>query len=219
MQISRNLGKGATGADVRYVVEQLATLGYATGKDDQSFGEDLEKTVKEFQEDYGLPSDGRVSAQTAAAIRQAVDELMPGSVRVDPPTRKQVATLHTRLSAQLDELHALVAKSQGREVNRPFRQFTLTRGANNKIEMKFDPGVEVDASSLASAVPDASTLGYINAREVDPNDPAAGVVSGITGTVNANLRPSGGNAVCYIDPPGICEPCSVVIIIVVTRAL
>jgi peptidoglycan hydrolase-like protein with peptidoglycan-binding domain len=217
MQISRILEKGATGSDVRFVAEQLASLGYPTGKDDQSFGADLEKSIKEFQEDYGLPSDGRVSAETASAIRQAIEELMPGSVRVDRQMRKQIATLNARLNTELDELHALMARAQGRELKRPFRQFTLTRAAYNKIEMKFDPGVEVDASSLASVVPDVSTIGYISAREVDPNDPAAGVVSGITQSINSKLRPREGNAVCYIDPPGICEPCSVVIVIVVAR--
>jgi hypothetical protein len=182
-----------------------------TGKDGQTFGDTLESAVREFQRDYGLSADGRVGPKTVSALRRAMDELVPGTFRVDEDTRNRVKRLHQEVLARVEELNALCTRGLGVESRRPFSQFTLTRTPGGKIEMKFDPGVDVPSASLAT-VPGAQKVDYIDTRSVDPEDPAAPGVTALARAVNTG---AGIAAVCYIDPPGICVPCSIVIVIVI----
>ncbi|MCL6472979.1 MAG: peptidoglycan-binding protein [Firmicutes bacterium] len=57
------------GDDVRELQLSLNTLGFNTGKVDGIYGETTERAVREFQRNYGLPSDGIFGPSTFTAIR------------------------------------------------------------------------------------------------------------------------------------------------------
>jgi hypothetical protein len=215
MNISRTLKQGATGVDVEFLAEQLTSLGYITGPKSDTFGETLERAVTEFQGDYGLKADGTVGPATLRAIRGAVEAVTPGSLRVDQEIRQRVTTLHQQVISNIDELSALVAGSFELDNPKPVSRFTLTRTpAGPRINMKFDPGIEVQGSSLPDLVR-TQTNDFIELGRNSLDEPE--LVS--KGRV-ADLASQGGlRAICYQDPPGICFPCTISIVIIIRGAI
>lgn len=56
------------GDDVRALQDNLATLGFDTGRVDGIFGLDTQRAVREFQQNYGLRPDGIVADDTLRAL-------------------------------------------------------------------------------------------------------------------------------------------------------
>jgi len=65
------LKKGDRGDDVKAVQEKLIALGYLSGKADGIFGSDTRDAVKNFQRNQGMDDDGKVGAETLAALNAA----------------------------------------------------------------------------------------------------------------------------------------------------
>jgi hypothetical protein len=209
MSIARRLQKGDSGVDVDQLAALLSGLGYDTGQPNGKFDEQLERAVKEFQKDYGVNSDGKAGPTTLSALQKAVDRFTPGSIKVDQDTRRQIEKVQEDLVKNIERLDALCAPNFGGHTGRKFSRFTLTRTQDGKkFHMKFDPGVEIRESSLPN-IPVVEGVDYIDMRQAR-GGPAGDAIAAISKAVNTNFK-----AMCYIDPPGICEPCSVVIIIVV----
>jgi peptidoglycan hydrolase-like protein with peptidoglycan-binding domain len=184
MEIVRALSLGSSGPDVEMLAHQLSSLGYETGTlRDQTLGPDLQKTIQEFQKDFGLKQDGVVGPATLKALTDAVATIVPGSFRPPYDTRNEIARLQNEIHSRVKELSRLVSGAIDLESDLPVRQFTLTENPDGRLSFKLDPG----------RIPHG-----------DASAPA--------------LKPLGGKgAVCYIDPPGICVPCSAVIIIIVIK--
>ncbi|MGI8838858.1 MAG: peptidoglycan-binding domain-containing protein [Pyrinomonadaceae bacterium] len=181
MDFIRVLNKDASGPDVQLLSEYLAGLGYDTGPvHEQTFGNHLEKAVKEFQADFGVKSDGVVGPNTMKALTEALDLVRPGSLRLSDDTRTKIAALHDEIYSRVEKLSKLVGRSLELDSDLPVRQFTLTQTRQGRrVNLKLDPG--------------RISVGNVT-------QPA--------------MRPiAGAGAVCYWDPPGICEPCSAIIII------
>ncbi|MBE9142738.1 peptidoglycan-binding domain-containing protein [Planktothrix mougeotii] len=66
------LKPGALGAHVREIQYQLERLGYNIGRFGMPFDEQLEATVKAFQEEMELPIDGIIGDATRLKIQEAV---------------------------------------------------------------------------------------------------------------------------------------------------
>lgn len=82
------------GDDVRELQISLNTLGFNTGKVDGIYGETTERAVREFQRNYGLPSDGIFGPSTYAAIRDLRHLLVDKVSRVFPdPHRDQPSAI------------------------------------------------------------------------------------------------------------------------------
>jgi len=62
------LEKGDRGDDVKAVQEKLIALGFLSGKADGIFGSDTRDAVKAFQRSKGMDDDGKVGAETLAAL-------------------------------------------------------------------------------------------------------------------------------------------------------
>ena len=76
MKLTRNLKKGMSGADVRFVKDSLFSLGFYSSKTKQitnsTFGADTYVAVCKFQRAKGLEDDGVVGPQTWAALEEAL---------------------------------------------------------------------------------------------------------------------------------------------------
>ena len=76
MKLTRNLKKGMSGADVRFVKDALFSLGFYNSKIKQitnsTFGADTYVAVCKFQRAKGLEDDGVVGPQTWAALEEAL---------------------------------------------------------------------------------------------------------------------------------------------------
>jgi len=88
------------GDDVRELQISLNTLGFNTGKVDGIYGETTERAVREFQRNYGLPSDGIFGPSTFTAMRN-LRHLLDGKVsHIFPdPHRDQpsaISVFHSR---------------------------------------------------------------------------------------------------------------------------
>lgn len=70
-----SLKQGSSGAEVRYLQENLAGLGYLVGTPDGSYGPKTAEAVRQFQKDYGLTVDGSAGNATQTAINNAVVRL------------------------------------------------------------------------------------------------------------------------------------------------
>lgn len=66
--LTRILKKGCKGDDVGALQQRLNDLGYNCGKADKIFGRNVEKSVKKFQKNNKLTSDGIVGKNTAHAL-------------------------------------------------------------------------------------------------------------------------------------------------------
>ena len=67
------LKPGDSGAQVKVLQRALATLGYASGAVDGSYGPSTQAAVAKFQHAAGLTADGVVGAKTRSAIRTALN--------------------------------------------------------------------------------------------------------------------------------------------------
>lgn len=76
MKLTRNLKRGMSGADVRFVKDALLSLGFYSSKIKQitndTFGPDTLVAVRKFQRAKGLEDDGVVGPLTWAALEKAV---------------------------------------------------------------------------------------------------------------------------------------------------
>lgn len=68
MDLTRNIRRYLTGADVKYVKDRLFELGYLHASTTQQFGNDSYRAAKAFQADHGLQADGIVGPLTWAAL-------------------------------------------------------------------------------------------------------------------------------------------------------
>ena len=66
---SRNVKKGDTGIEVKWVQWYLGALGYAVGAIDGDFGKDTDAATRRFQNDCGLAPDGIVGVMTRNALK------------------------------------------------------------------------------------------------------------------------------------------------------
>ena len=90
---------GSTGADVTKLQENLVALGYNIAVDG-IFGAKTEAALKEYQEAYGLETDGVCGSITWASIDAAVSALGEGTVTDVPLTLEQrVAALELKVAA------------------------------------------------------------------------------------------------------------------------
>lgn len=64
------------GSDIQRVQEILETVGYYNGPVDGNYNEEVRDAVMEFQEDYGLSSDGVVDTNTFEALEKVYDTLV-----------------------------------------------------------------------------------------------------------------------------------------------
>lgn len=69
------LKRGDKGANVREIQYQLERLGYNIGRFGMPFDEQLEATVKAFQEEMELPIDGVVGETTHLKLKEAVQKI------------------------------------------------------------------------------------------------------------------------------------------------
>ncbi len=82
------------GDDVRELQISLNNLGFNTGKVDGIYGETTERAVREFQRNYGLPSDGIFGSSTYTAIRNLRHLLVNKASRIFPdPYRDQPSAI------------------------------------------------------------------------------------------------------------------------------
>ena len=76
MKLTRNLKRGMSGPDVRFVKDSLFSLGFYNSKIKQitndTFGPDTFVAVRKFQRAKGLEDDGVVGPQTWAALEEAL---------------------------------------------------------------------------------------------------------------------------------------------------
>lgn len=76
MKLTRNLKRGMSGPDVRFVKDALLSLGFYPSKIKQiandTFGSDTFVAVRKFQRAKGLEDDGIVGPQTWAALEKAL---------------------------------------------------------------------------------------------------------------------------------------------------
>lgn len=72
-QAATTLGWGSTGTDVRRVQQLLRQWGYYDGQVDGVYGQQTYNAVIHFQRANGLTADGKVGAETAAALGIALD--------------------------------------------------------------------------------------------------------------------------------------------------
>lgn len=76
MKLTRNLKRGMSGPDVRFVKDALLSLGFYSSKIKQiandTFGSDTFVAVRKFQRAKGLEDDGVVGPQTWAALEEAL---------------------------------------------------------------------------------------------------------------------------------------------------
>jgi len=75
------LARGMTGAGVQEMQSDLLSLGFTLSQygADGNFGSETETAVRNFQYTWGITVDGVVGAQTAAAIKQAVEMVAAGT--------------------------------------------------------------------------------------------------------------------------------------------
>lgn len=81
---------GSAGEDVKFLQEQLATLGYKDlhGQQleaDHSFGPDTRAAVQEFQRDHHLKPDGVVGTITQSALSKQIQSQTSAFTRLDDP--------------------------------------------------------------------------------------------------------------------------------------
>lgn len=100
MKLTRNLKKGMSGADVRFVKDALFSLGFYNSKIKQitnsTFGTDTYVAVCKFQRAKGLEDDGVVGPQTWAALEEALAAEEPAK-EVDFPSldkMKHISATH-----------------------------------------------------------------------------------------------------------------------------
>ena len=100
MKLTRNLKKGMSGADVRFVKDSLFSLGFYSSKTKQitnsTFGADTYVAVCKFQRAKGLEDDGVVGPQTWAALQKALAAEEPAK-EVDFPSlnkMKHISATH-----------------------------------------------------------------------------------------------------------------------------
>ena len=100
MKLTRNLKKGMSGADVRFVKDALFSLGFYNSKTKQitnsTFGADTYVAVCKFQRAKGLEDDGVVGPQTWAALEEALAAEEPAK-EVDFPSlnkMKHISATH-----------------------------------------------------------------------------------------------------------------------------
>lgn len=100
MKLTRNLKKGMSGADVRFVKDSLFSLGFYSSKTKQitnsTFGADTYVAVCKFQRAKGLEDDGVVGPQTWAALEEALAAEEPAK-EVDFPSlnkMKHISATH-----------------------------------------------------------------------------------------------------------------------------
>ena len=100
MKLTRNLKKGMSGADVRFVKDALFSLGFYNSKIKQitnsTFGADTYVAVCKFQRAKGLEDDGVVGPQTWAALEEALAAEEPAK-EVDFPSlnkMKHISATH-----------------------------------------------------------------------------------------------------------------------------
>ena len=100
MKLTRNLKKGMSGADVRFVKDALFSLGFYSSKTKQitnsTFGADTYVAVCKFQRAKGLEDDGVVGPQTWAALEEALAAEEPAK-EVDFPSlnkMKHISATH-----------------------------------------------------------------------------------------------------------------------------
>ena len=100
MKLTRNLKKGMSGADVRFVKDALFSLGFYNSKIKQitnsTFGADTYVAVCKFQRAKGLEDDGIVGPQTWAALEEALAAEEPAK-EVDFPSlnkMKHISATH-----------------------------------------------------------------------------------------------------------------------------
>ena len=100
MKLTRNLKKGMSGADVRFVKDSLFSLGFYSSKTKQitnsTFGADTYVAVCKFQRAKGLEDDGVVGPQTWAALEEALAAEEPAK-EVDFPSldkMKHISAAH-----------------------------------------------------------------------------------------------------------------------------
>ena len=100
MKLTRNLKKGMSGADVRFVKDSLFSLGFYNSKTKQitnsTFGADTYVAVCKFQRAKGLEDDGVVGPQTWAALEEALAAEEPAK-EVDFPSlnkMKHISATH-----------------------------------------------------------------------------------------------------------------------------
>ena len=100
MKLTRNLKKGMSGADVRFVKDSLFSLGFYSSKTKQitnsTFGADTYVAVCKFQRAKGLEDDGVVGPQTWAALEEALAAEKPAK-EVDFPSldkMKHISATH-----------------------------------------------------------------------------------------------------------------------------
>jgi len=67
---SGTMRRGDSGAEVKTLQQSLKTIGYDPGPVDGSYGATTETAVAQFQQAQGLPPDGVVGKETAAAINE-----------------------------------------------------------------------------------------------------------------------------------------------------
>ena len=100
MKLTRNLKKGMSGADVRFVKDALFSLGFYNSKTKQitnsTFGADTYVAVCKFQRAKGLEDDGVVGPQTWTALEEALAAEEPAK-EVDFPSldkMKHISATH-----------------------------------------------------------------------------------------------------------------------------
>lgn len=100
MKLTRNLKKGMSGADVRFVKDALFSLGFYNSKTKQitnsTFGPDTYVAVCKFQRAKGLEDDGVVGPQTWTALEEALAAEEPAK-EVDFPSldkMKHISAAH-----------------------------------------------------------------------------------------------------------------------------
>lgn len=100
MKLTRNLKRGMSGPDVRFVKDALLSLGFYPSKIKQiandTFGSDTFVAVRKFQRAKGLEDDGVVGPQTWAALEKALAAEEPAK-EVDFPSlgkMKHISSAH-----------------------------------------------------------------------------------------------------------------------------
>ncbi|MEW5422638.1 N-acetylmuramidase domain-containing protein [Amorphus sp. 3PC139-8] len=99
------LGRGAAGAQVRALQDDLATLGFYTGRIDGDFGPSTEAAVRDFQRAAGITTDGWAGDETMAALEAALAKV--------PSAGEGAAALTTLLERIRDDVEEalIIAKA------------------------------------------------------------------------------------------------------------
>lgn len=182
----RTLSRGATGADVRAVQQQLVVLGLLSVRPDGNFGPRTQAGVDRFQEKFGLPRTRSVDAATRARLQQ----LARRGPALDPRCRSGVVICVDktqkilRLVRNGRVVQAADARFGARGMETREGRFSVTRKSRNHV-----------SSLYGSRMPYALFFSGGQAVHYSPEFAAKGYRGGSHGCVN--LRDRSGAAALF----------------------